>query len=309
MSEESKVTDNESLETLKAENKKLREQVQLQQTEMNSQLRLLTAGESVAMIVHEVLNPITSVISRLQNLLDEEGEFQLFHLIIGEWMNEYQEEGIETLYQSLGENVENENVIVLEEDLKNLHKASEVTLKGLEFIHLHLKRAVMIINNLRELSRVESTIEPIDVKHSIHMVKELMEHSLQKRNVTIEYECHHTSTIQIDENELVQVLHNLARNAMQAINKDGMIVFKTSETPERLEIRISDTGPGIPEEIAGKIFESRFTTKGKREGTGLGLTFSRRMLKKYNGGLELESLGGKGRGAVFLCWLQKSAEA
>ena len=141
------------------------------------------------------------------------------------------------------------------------------------------------------------------------MLKELMTHSLEKRNIALHQEFNHSSLITVDENELVQVLHNICKNGMQAIEKDGNISVSTNETPERIEIRISDDGPGIPAEVAGKIFEMRFTTKGKRDGTGLGLTFSQRLMKKYNGDLELESLGGNGSGAVFLCWIPKNSSS
>ncbi|MBF0240837.1 MAG: HAMP domain-containing histidine kinase [SAR324 cluster bacterium] len=87
------------------------------------------------------------------------------------------------------------------------------------------------------------------------------------------------------------------------MEKNGEIRITTRQTPERMEIRVIDNGPGVPAEIAQKIFGSRFTTKGKREGTGLGLTFSQRMMRKYKGDIELENPGGNGEGATFLCWL------
>ena len=293
----------ETLEEFRKENEWLKQQIQAKDTELNSTLRLLSAGESVAMIVHEVLNPLTSVIARLQNLLDEESDFQLLCLILKDWLKDFKQKGVEGLVDSFRAKIEENGITILEEDLGNLSRGVDMASNSLDFMHTHLKRAVLIINSLRELSRVESQVDSIDVKQPIAMTKELMLHSLEKRNIRLVTEFKHHSLIAVDENELVQVLHNLARNALQAINKkEGCITIRTQETEDRLEIRVEDTGPGIPKDIVGRIFESRFTTKGKHEGTGLGLTFSLKLMEKYKGKVELESPGGDGKGATFLCW-------
>lgn len=292
----------QKIETLLQENNALKQDLDAKNKEISQNLRLVSAGESVAMIVHEALNPLTSVISKVQHLLDDDNDFQLIRFILSEWMKEVEEGGYEQLLSSLNEMTE-DDITVLEEDLHNLVHGIDDTNKYLDFIHTQLKRVVLILNNLRELSRAESNVAATDVKHSIYMVVELMQESLDKRKIKMSCEFTHKSLIQIDENEFVQVLHNVARNAMQVIQKNGSISFHTSETPERIEVRIQDTGAGVPLDVADKIFDSRFTTKNKREGTGLGLTYSKRIMNKYNGDLILESPGGDGKGAVFLCWV------
>lgn len=86
----------------------------------------------------------------------------------------------------------------------------------------------------------------------------------------------------------------------------SLFVKRGSETEERVEIRIQDSGQGIPPEIAPKIFEMRFTTKKDEEGLGLGLSLSRRLMRQVLGDIELESPGGDDSGAVFLCWIEKN---
>ncbi|MBF0240177.1 MAG: hypothetical protein HQM12_20940, partial [SAR324 cluster bacterium] len=71
---EQNVSLEQQIEALTEENRKLRQVIESKDQELNSTLRLVTAGESVAMIVHEVLNPITSIMSRLQYLVDEESD-------------------------------------------------------------------------------------------------------------------------------------------------------------------------------------------------------------------------------------------
>ncbi len=290
------------LEALTTENARLQQILQKKEEEDASNVRLITAGESAAMVVHEALNPITAIISRLQHALDDESELQLLNIILNEWDRDFREGGVELLMKSLSEPAE-DGTLMLEEDLHNLCKGLEDNQRNLEFFLKQLKRVVLILNSLRGLARTESTVVPYNIKDAIEMTAELMEDSLKKRKIQLIQNIDHRSWVMIDENEFVQILHNLARNAMQALVKNGTITISTKEQNGRLEIRIQDTGPGIPPEIVDKIFMSRFTTKSKQEGTGLGLSFSQRMMRKYNGDLILESPGGNGNGAVFLCWL------
>ncbi len=61
-----------------------------------------------------------------------------------------------------------------------------------------------------------------------------------------------------------------------------------------VELRLSDSGPGIPPEIQSRLFEPFFTTKPEGEGTGLGLSTSKVIIEKYGGSVEFRSEGGKG---------------
>ena len=91
--------------------------------------------------------------------------------------------------------------------------------------------------------------------------------------------------------------------------KNGTIHITTNETADRVEVRVRDSGPGIPTEIVPKIFEMRFTTKTEKEGTGLGLNLSRRLMRQVFGDVDLETPGGNGSGAVFICWLPKEGQS
>lgn len=70
-----------------------------------------------------------------------------------------------------------------------------------------------------------------------------------------------------------------------------------------MEIRVRDNGTGIPAAIQGSIFDLHFTTKGKEEGTDLGLGISRKLVRAHGGELVLEE-SQEGKGAVFLVTLQ-----
>ncbi|MEW6669000.1 MAG: PAS domain S-box protein [Thermodesulfobacteriota bacterium] len=94
--------------------------------------------------------------------------------------------------------------------------------------------------------------------------------------------------------QLNQVFMNLLVNAGQAIEKDGVITISTRAENGHVEVRISDTGIGIPAENLTRIFEPFFTTKEVGKGTGLGLNVAYNIIKKHRGSIELDSAVGKG---------------
>jgi CheY-like chemotaxis protein/anti-sigma regulatory factor (Ser/Thr protein kinase) len=104
----------------------------------------------------------------------------------------------------------------------------------------------------------------------------------------------------VDANEarLGQVFLNLVVNAAQALQEGraehNEIRVSTRLEGERVVVEVSDTGPGIPPEIIGRIFDAFFTTKAVGVGTGLGLAISQRIVTDMGGELTVESEVGKG---------------
>jgi signal transduction histidine kinase len=99
-----------------------------------------------------------------------------------------------------------------------------------------------------------------------------------------------------DRRALDQVLTNLITNAIQAMEEQqqGILAIKIRPNPDdqsMVDLHISDSGPGIPEDIRRRIFEPFFTTKG-HEGTGLGLAITRRIVMAHKGKIECESFPG-----------------
>ncbi|MCX5794174.1 MAG: ATP-binding protein [Elusimicrobia bacterium] len=111
--------------------------------------------------------------------------------------------------------------------------------------------------------------------------------------------------------EFQQVIFNLLTNAHQAIRAarraDGRIRLSTRREDGEILVRVEDNGPGIPADIAERIWEPFFTTKPEGEGTGLGLAICRRIVDSLGGSLTLQS--GRGEGAAFLIRLPIVAEA
>jgi two-component system NtrC family sensor kinase len=96
--------------------------------------------------------------------------------------------------------------------------------------------------------------------------------------------------IRVDANQLSQVLMNLLLNAAQATPEGGRITVSAERvrSTDSVEIRIVDTGCGIPSEVLPHIFEPFFTTK-RGKGTGLGLSISQTYVRSHDGEIRVES--------------------
>ena len=92
--------------------------------------------------------------------------------------------------------------------------------------------------------------------------------------------------------EMNQVWMNLIDNALDAVGQGGHIDVAATGELDHVVVRVTDDGPGIPPEIRGRIFDPFFTTKGVGEGTGLGLDIVRRLLKRHDGAIDVESRPG-----------------
>jgi two-component system NtrC family sensor kinase len=102
--------------------------------------------------------------------------------------------------------------------------------------------------------------------------------------------------IQADPSQLVQVMVNLFNNSAEAMPQGGTITIETRKTDHQqaVEIVVSDTGGGIPEENLGKMFNPFFTTKPIGKGTGLGLSIVYGIIKMHRGQISVKSQLGKG---------------
>jgi signal transduction histidine kinase len=89
--------------------------------------------------------------------------------------------------------------------------------------------------------------------------------------------------------ELNQVWTNLVDNALDAIPRGGRVVVSAGRQGDRVIVRVSDNGPGIPAEIRARIFDPFFTTKEVGKGSGLGLDITRRLVLRHRGTIEVRT--------------------
>lgn len=129
--------------------------------------------------------------------------------------------------------------------------------------------------------------------HADAPIQELVSNFKAPANVRIDMKLMASSPeVWLDERLLRQVLENLVRNGVDAIEGSGAVQIETDVVERFFVIRVKDTGRGIPPEIQARLFEPFFTTKA--HGTGLGLATSQQIIFEHNGHLVVESQAGKG---------------
>jgi signal transduction histidine kinase len=98
--------------------------------------------------------------------------------------------------------------------------------------------------------------------------------------------------MEIDRALLRQAILNLVKNAMEALSRGGALTIESRCDGEAVTIAVSDTGGGIPIEVAERLFEPFFTTK--PQGTGLGLSITRQIIEEHGGDLGWHNREGAG---------------
>jgi signal transduction histidine kinase len=150
-----------------------------------------------------------------------------------------------------------------------------------------------IVHNLLEFSRqVEPEIREVDVEELIDKTLSMLSHQL--RDIRIEKNLITGLKIKGDLNQLEHVLLNIFLNAIQAMPGGGKLRIDVKSPDGSVEIHITDTGIGIPQEDIGKIFDPFFTTKKIGEGTGLGLSIAMGIVQRHKGEIRVKSKVGKG---------------
>jgi signal transduction histidine kinase len=113
---------------------------------------------------------------------------------------------------------------------------------------------------------------------------------IRPENIEIVVENKLTDPIaRIDKDQMMQVLTNLEKNAVEAMPKGGRLTITLSGSEHEFVIAISDTGIGIPQENMDKIFTPFFTTKEVGKGTGLGLPLIYGIVKMHRGQIQVTS--------------------
>ena len=133
-------------------------------------------------------------------------------------------------------------------------------------------------------------------------VREQLQMQLARLGVELVIELADKGTARFDEGKILRVIHNLARNAAEAMadkGKGGKFTIKVAREKDRsgetIILTFSDTGPGIPKDIEHRLFQS-FVTSGKKGGTGLGLAITKRIAEEHGGTISVHS---SSRGATF----------
>ncbi|HSF02671.1 MAG TPA: ATP-binding protein [Solirubrobacterales bacterium] len=165
------------------------------------------------------------------------------------------------------------------------------------------QRAQRLVRELLTMAKPRPpTFEPVDLNALVKQTMDLERPQCSVAAIKLigDFEAD-LPRVTADPHRLGQVLMNLlgnARQAMEASEKGRTLTVRTRRHGEMVEIHVIDDGPGIPDELKGKIFDWFFTTKPPGEGTGLGLAVSREILQAHGGNLRLDDT--PGGGATFI---------
>ena len=164
----------------------------------------------------------------------------------------------------------------------------------------HGRRMAAIIRDFTGVT----TRETSDQRQLVHLEQELdqalatLTGSLDSSGLTIDRTYAGDTCVLALPDQLRQAFTNLLMNAVQAMKGRGILRLSTSLSETSVVTTIVDSGPGIPKQQLSKIFDPFFTTKGQGEGSGLGLTVARRIIKKFGGDIRIESQEGIGTSCI-----------
>lgn len=162
-----------------------------------------------------------------------------------------------------------------------------------EIISNEVDRLEAILNDI--LSFVKETRlfkERVKPEELIKNIISTVSSEIENKNITIQEDYRESPVIYVDANRIREAILNIIRNAVQAIDGGGTISIKTFVKDDSFFIEIEDTGKGICEKDLPHIFDPFYTTR--KEGTGLGLTISNKIVEEHGGKIEVESVEGKG---------------
>lgn len=115
---------------------------------------------------------------------------------------------------------------------------------------------------------------------------------LSEKNISLEID-NNTDTVVIwDNDKILQVLINLIQNAAEAIKENGRVKISVEVLSENIEIKITDSGPGIPPNVLPKIFNLYFTTK--TTGSGIGLSLVQKIIENHGGIINVQNIASGG---------------
>ena len=188
--------------------------------------------------------------------------------------------------------------LLFDEEFKESENFKEYV-TSVDKIEEHVERARKITHNMLGFARrMEHRLDDVEINNVLNQTIECLQSHAQTNNIEISKDFQsELPIIESDQSQLQQVFLNLINNAIDAVEKDGLIEVKTRKKDSQIVVAIKDNGPGVAEEHLKKVFDPFFTTKETGKGIGLGLSVSYNIIKKLGGTIKVESKISEG--AVF----------
>ncbi len=256
--------------------------------------KLASIGYLAAGVAHEINNPIGYIstnLSVLKKYINDVCELFSSWEVLKSAVSQGDMDKIKRMIHQISQQEEKANHILsnmvhlLEESIQGVEKIKKIVL-DLKTFARHEKDTMSLIN-LNEVLEGILNVVWNEIKYKAQLIKKYGQ----------------ISSIECNPQKLGQVFINILINASQSIEDKGEIVITTYEKDKYIHTKISDTGKGIPKSEINRIFDPFYTTKKTGEGTGLGLSLSYEIIKKYGGDISVEST--LNQGTTFLISLPK----
>jgi C4-dicarboxylate-specific signal transduction histidine kinase len=165
------------------------------------------------------------------------------------------------------------------------------------------ERMRVIVDHIRRYSREEKDLNwtQVDVNQVMEDALIILKKPLQTSGISVTTDFSDAlPKIWGDATKLESVFQNIISNARDALEsasetkRKGIVITTNAVGQERIEVRIKDNGPGIPENVRKELFRPFFTTKASGKGTGLGLSIARSIVNEHRGDIRVESHVGEG---------------
>jgi two-component system phosphate regulon sensor histidine kinase PhoR len=179
----------------------------------------------------------------------------------------------------------------------------ELTKRFLSIINGETDRMIALINDLLDLSRIESgrqplNLGPVDLHQLFEETIMILQNKADAKQITVRNLIYDPVEVEGDAKLLKQVAINLLDNAIKYTPEGGSVTVEAVKSPDDVEVIVSDTGVGIPAQHLDRIFERFYRVdKGRARhmgGTGLGLAIVKHIVDKHKGSICAESRVGKG---------------
>jgi signal transduction histidine kinase len=277
---------NASLEASNAELERTLSELKEAEVQLVQAERLAAVGELSAGVAHEVNNPLNFARNSLATLRTYVDDLRN----VAQRVAELDTSNPSKLAAQLEELERDKSELDFDELADALSELVGIVNEG-------LSRTSHLVSDLRDFAaphRGENL--PIDVRTGLRSTVRLLGHKLResRAEVTLAID-EEVPPVMGDAGALNQVFLNLLKNAAEVIEGEGGAIHVTASGEEaQVVVRVRDTGPGMEAAEKARLFEPFYTTKGAGEGTGLGLSMSRRIVERHGGSIEIESEPGAG---------------
>jgi signal transduction histidine kinase len=173
--------------------------------------------------------------------------------------------------------------------VKDIQNNSENKENLMQRINEAINASIQILDELRTKTRyVPLQIEEKEIQH---LINEVIDKTPIPPKVNLIFEIENVKA-EFDIHQMSRVIQNIIENSLDAMNEKGEILISTKITDGMLKISITDNGSGMNDEVIANLFKPFYTTKPGH--TGLGLSYSKRIVESHRGKLEVRSSFGKG---------------